>query len=442
MALDPLQLPVDGGSSRVLAEGGLRMAVVDATDDAQVRGWYEAESRGFLDPTPTDETFAESRSSFADRRSTGVWDDSLADPATPVGTVSCWPADLSLPGDRTIPSWAISGVTVAPTHRRRGIARALLEAELRTAHAAGLPVAVLTVSEATIYGRFGFGPATQAADLSIDTRRAGWRGATVPGRVQYVSRDQILSDAPAVWAAARRTTPGAVALSGLVFTRLFGRQSDDDDLRTRRFARYDDAAGVPAGYVVYTAAENEADFAASSAHVAHLVAGTPDAYSALWRFVLELDLIGTVTAPLRSTDEPLQWLVANPRAIRTTALSDHLWARVIDPVVALQARAYAGPASLVLTVDDPLGYAAGRFLLQVDEHGSASVSPLDDAADPADSGAAEVRLGVSTLGSLLLGGLSAVTLQRAGLLGGDPEPVALLDRTFRSPTAPWLDVWF
>lgn len=439
MASDPLQLPIDGDSSRTLAEGGLRMALVDPADGAQVRGWYEAESRGFLDPAPTEETFAESRTSFADRRTTAVWDDSLADPAAPVGTVSCWAAELSLPGDRSVGSWAISGVTVASTHRRRGIARALLEAELRTAHAAGLPVAALTVSEATIYGRFGFGPATRAADLVIDTRRAGWRGGSVAGRVQYVSRDRILRDAPGIWARARRTTPGAVGLSGLVFTRLFGRRSDDDALRARRFARYDDAAGVPAGYVTYTAAENEADFAASSAHVVHLVAATPDAYAALWRFVLELDLIGTVTAPLRSVDEPLHWLVANPRAIRTTALSDHLWVRVIDPVAALQARIYAGPANLVLTVDDPLGYAAGRFLLQVDERGSATVSPLGDVAG---AEAAGVRLGAAALGSLLLGGVSAVTLHRSGLITGDPEPVALLDRTFHGPTAPWLDVWF
>ncbi|WP_375400506.1 GNAT family N-acetyltransferase [uncultured Amnibacterium sp.] len=439
MGRNPLQLPIDARSRSALAASGLRLALVDPSDDAQVRAWFEAESRGFLSPAPTDETFAESRVAFTERRSTGVWDDSLAEPATPVGTITCWPADLSLPGERILASWAISGVTVSPTHRRRGIARALLEAELRTAHAAGLPVAVLTVSEATIYGRFGFGPATEATELSIDTRRAGWRGGPVAGRVQYVSREQLLRDAPAIWAGARRSTPGAVALSGLVFTRIFGRASDDDDLRARRFARYDDAHGAPTGYLVYTAAENESDFAASSAQVVHLVAATPDAYSALWRFVLQLDLIGTVTARLRSTDEALKWLVANPRAVRTTSVSDHLWLRILDPVVTLQARAYAGPARIALAVDDPLDYAAGRFLLAVDDHGFATVTRIDDAEEP---DVPAVRLGVAVLGSLLLGGVSAVTLQRAGLVGGSTESVALLDRAFRSPTVPWLDVWF
>ena len=67
--------------------------------------------------------------------------------------------------------WAISMVTVAATHRRRGIARGLLEGELRAAASAGVPMAGLTVTEATIYGRYGFGPAVPVSrTASMATR--------------------------------------------------------------------------------------------------------------------------------------------------------------------------------------------------------------------------------------------------------------------------------
>ncbi|MFP3813618.1 GNAT family N-acetyltransferase, partial [Bacillus sp. SIMBA_005] len=79
--------------------------------------------------------------------------------AFPVATTNAWVTPLTIPGGGELDMWAISMVTVAATHRRRGIARSLLEGELRAAVSAGVPMAGLTVSEATIYGRYGFGSA-------------------------------------------------------------------------------------------------------------------------------------------------------------------------------------------------------------------------------------------------------------------------------------------
>ena len=161
-------LPADPTSTEALAGRGLRMAAVDHTDDEAVRAWVEADARGFHDGAPTDEFFAELRGDFADQRTVGVYDDTLADSRIPIATVAGWDAPVSLPGGEA-PAWAISAVTVAPTHRRRGVARAMLEGELRTAASEGLPLAVLTVTEATIYGRYGFGPATWSVPTSAAT---------------------------------------------------------------------------------------------------------------------------------------------------------------------------------------------------------------------------------------------------------------------------------
>jgi GNAT superfamily N-acetyltransferase len=143
-------LPIDAESADRLAAKGLRLDLVDTADAAAFTAWLQAENRGFHMPRVAEKAIDEQFRLTGYRRTTGVWDATAADAATPVATVACWPTPLTVPGERSIPSWAISAVTVAPTHRRRGIARALLGAELRTAHRAGLPMAMLTVSEATI----------------------------------------------------------------------------------------------------------------------------------------------------------------------------------------------------------------------------------------------------------------------------------------------------
>ena len=433
---DALTIPVDETAAAALAQQGLRMAVVDPADPAQGTAWLHADARGFHDPAHSEALLGELLASQRLQRSVGVYDDGIAEPEFPVATVGAWPAALTVPGGE-IDSWAISAVTVAPTHRRRGIARAMLESELRVAVAAGIPVAALTVTEATIYRRYGFGPATWSTDVEVDARRVGWDGGEAPGRVQLITREGAMAVAGTLLEEARRATPGDVQVVGHRFGRIFGAPSDPDEQRKRRFARYDDADGTTRGLLVYRPTQQEGDFTNFSVDVLHLVTTSDDAYRALWRFVLSLDLVGTVRAYLRPVDEPLRWLVADPRRIRTTEVREHLWLRVLDPVAALGARTYAGAGRLTLRVADPLGHADGVFTIDADASGAATVT----AGGQEDGPLLEVP--VDVLGSLWLGGASAVTLLAAGRLRERaPGDAALADRLLRPPVAPALTTWF
>ena len=158
--------PIDSTSAAVLARSGLLYELVDTSDRAAFEPWMQADVRGFHGPVLTPEQLTTWVAGVAYRRTTGVWDGSALDASTPVATVSSWPTPVTVPGNRSVDAWAISSVTVAPTHRRKGIARALLEGELRTAVDLGLSLAILTVSESTIYGRFGFAPGAFASRLS------------------------------------------------------------------------------------------------------------------------------------------------------------------------------------------------------------------------------------------------------------------------------------
>lgn len=422
---------IDSISHDRLAADGLRLARLDASDAEAYASWFRAESRGFMSPTIADDRIEQRRGYLKpDELIRGVWDDTSIDPASPVGTIGSWVADLTLPGETAVPAWAISAVTVAPTHRRRGIARAMIEMELRDAVAAGVPIAMLTVSESTIYGRFGFAPAALARDLVIDTRRAAWTGPTPSGRVQFVTAEQVQRDGLEIVERVRLRTPGQMQYDGVFWDRQLGLMIGDDNAKNLRFVRHDDADGRPQGFAVYSVKEDEVDFARHTLVLDTLVAATPEAYAGLWRFLLEMDLVSTITAHLRPVDEPLHWLVADYRAVRSTEI-DHLWTRILDVPAALTARTYGSPGRLVLEVDDPMGFAAGTWALDVDAEGRAACTPTDEAPD--------VVLSVGALSALHLGGASAHGLATAGVVRGD---VVRLDTMFRSPVAPYLSIWF
>lgn len=406
------------------------MSLVDLTDTAVFDAWLQADMRGFLGPRSNDEKLAESRDYQSDRRTTGVYDDELPG-LSPVATAQSWITPLTLPGLVELPSWAISSITVAPTHRRRGIATAMLEAELRTARDLGVPLAVLTVSESTIYHRFGFGPATVLTTLEIDTKRVRWRGRDVAGRLSFVDdTEQFRATATSVLDRVRRAHVGEIAKSRYLADRLSGPLRTDEKKDAVRVVRFDDASGECQGFVTFTLTDHERDFASHTLAVQHLAAATDDAYLALWRFLVEHDLVGTVTTNTASDAEPLPLLVSDFRRVRQLERADHLWVRVLDVASALAGRRYERDCSLTLHVADPLDIAGGTWRIDVVD-GIATVDAVDAEAD--------ATLAVTALGSLLLGGMRARDLALRGEIEGD---VASVDELFRTIDPPYLGSWF
>ncbi len=373
-----------------------------------------------------------------ERRVHGVYDPQAADPAVPVATVDGWPTGLSVPGGRSVDAWAVSAVTVAATHRRRGIARALMEGELANARNAGAAVAMLTVTEATIYGRYGYAPAAKAATVTVDRRRTHWIGPDAPGRVHFVEPTALRDTAAAITRRAVARTPGEVDRWPGLLDRALGLVDPDGDAARRlRAVRYDDEHGQAQGFVTYhiTREPNEPGFVEFD----FLVAAIDDAERALWRFLVEQDFVTGVRGRLRSVDEPLPWLLEDPRAVTLTDVVDHLWVRILDPVEALTARRYGIAGTLDLEIDDPLQYANGRFRLVVGERGRAEVERLADTAAPARHA---LKLGVQELGAIYLGGVRPSVLARATRITAPAGSLTLADRMFAAERTPHLSIWF
>ncbi len=124
--IDARGIPADQTSVDRLAAQDLDYRVLDTTDSARVAAFQRAMARGFLGADPSEAAREEGVGTLRSRRNIGVYEPDTPADRFPVATIDSWVTPLTIPGGE-IGMWAISGVTVAGTHRRRGIARALLE---------------------------------------------------------------------------------------------------------------------------------------------------------------------------------------------------------------------------------------------------------------------------------------------------------------------------
>ncbi|MGE2717091.1 enhanced intracellular survival protein Eis [Mycolicibacterium litorale] len=320
---------------------------------------------------------------------------------------------LTVPGGAILPVAGISWVSVAPTHRRRGLLRSMFTELHDRIGAAGYPIAALTASEGGIYGRFGYGPATVAVEWSVDRRTVRFRAdAPDPAGVRIVTPRDHVDELAAVYDRWRRDTPGGLVRPKALWDDLLADRDDDR------------AGGSPLfaflhadGYVLYRT------HGAGPRHVrvVELTAATRDAHVALWRALCGLDLMERIEIATHPAD-PLPYLLTDARQVRTTAAADDLWLRLMDIPAALQARTYGGDLSTVLEVDDAFRADGGRFALQIRD-GRAVCTPTDAAP--------EVFLDLDVLGALYLGGHRATAFAAANRLrGNDFELIHRIDRAF------------
>ena len=103
-----------------------------------------------------------------------------------VGTADAATSTLTLPGGATVSHAAVTHIGVLPSFTRKGIATDLIRHQLGDIAARGEVVASLRASEATIYERYGYGVASSAQSVEIQTGagsasarcRIRWSGAT------------------------------------------------------------------------------------------------------------------------------------------------------------------------------------------------------------------------------------------------------------------------
>ncbi len=396
--------------------------------------WCRTVERGFHGEKPSDEFVRRELATMHAVGATlrGAYVDAVPAHAVgvdrPVATFVDWTGSLDL-GGALVDLHQISAVTVRATHRRRGLLRQLMTASLHRAHEHGVPVAGLTASEATIYGRFGFAPATRLQRAEVDTRGGLPMATRAVGTTEFVDPDELEAVAVEVFDAAHRRWTGSVHRDPTTMPTYLGLvdEKGSADPKLHAAAHWDDAGALD-GYVTWTAWSDDKP----AATIQDLVVTSWSAYLSLWHLLGSLDLIDTVTWRKGPLDDPLPWVLVDHRRYKVTSVHDHLWLRVLDPAAVLSARDYRVDAAVTLEVVDPLGLAGGRWLLET-EGGRGHVTSTT---------AADVRIDVRGLSAAILGGVSVLTLARVGLVEGDTDGVADLDRLLRRAELPWSTTGF
>ena len=343
-----------------------------------------------------------------------------------VGVADILTRRVVLPGTGPTPFAAVTWVAVAPDHRRRGVLTALMRGQLEGLHRdGGEPIAALWATEATIYGRFGYGIAIENGQWELPARTPFRTGLDLgPDRVVEQPRETALPLVRKLYDRITADRVGALSRSdGQWEYFLYDAPGVRRGATAYRFALH------PDGYAIFrTSTDWTPDGPKGRLRVTEVVAATPAAYAALHRYVLDMDLVATVQLRC-ATQEPLLHMVNDPRVVRR-GLTDSLWVRVVDLDRALPARRYNAPADLVLDVTDPFcPWNEGRRRFHVDDRGVAEVSTTDSPAD--------LALGAEDLGAILLGGTLPTTLAVAGRIREHtPGAVRALTRAFQTDTVP------
>jgi predicted acetyltransferase len=413
-------------------------AALDFSDESEAgqarrTAWLEAVQFGFHQGRSPEEQIQVwlNHVKVDDVECRGVWlpEGAFGASQVPVATTAWFDKTLNT-GRGWLPLRMITDVTTNPAHRRRGLVRSLMEDCLADAAQQGVPLAALTVSEATIYGRWGFGVATFGEHVEVDTGpRFGLRPGIEPvGRVEMVDPRESWDLIKGLLDRHHREHPGSVGTPGFYEDIFTGRyhwmeRGPDDKLRAAVHLSEEDAEVD--GIVLFRIDREDGK---RFAKVLCLLGFDPHAYLGLWQFLGGIDLVEKVTWHAADPADPVRWALTDLNSLKTTALEEFLWVRVLDVPVALAARPWSADGDVVLEVADAQGHAAGRYRVLAKD-GVADVTRTDERG--------EVAVDTETLGSLYLGGVPAAGLRDAGRITGDPGAVDRFVAMVGLPTTPY-----
>lgn len=351
---------------------------------------------------------------------------------------SSYALKLAVPGGIAKTS-GLTWVGVHPQYRRRGILRSMIGAHFDHCRANGECLSVLTAAEIPIYTRFGYGQAAQGVRMTVP------RGAELFDveesddlrvRIEKVSDEthrEVIHAIHAAEGTGPTARPGWVLRVNTGMQRAMLQEHEKPLKMESPRVIIVERQGDPRAYALF-----RREFAwnatgpAGAVHINESAALDPAAAHALWKTVLDMDLMSRVETAILPLDDALVSLLTDIRSAAPT-LSDNIFARIIDLPEALAARRYSIPIDMTIAVTDQLLPAnAGTWRLAGD---------LDSAHATRTEESPDLTLDIRALSSLYLGGMSAASLAAAGLIrqerDGALQQFGTAFSWWKAPIASW-----
>jgi predicted acetyltransferase len=371
--------------------------------EAALRAVVEMDETAFGEATKEEDLSSPVFDVIDDDRTFVAWDGDQI-----VGTGANFTLTTSTPGG-SLPSAGVTLIGVRPTHRRRGVMTTMLETLHADALARNEPIAILWSADAAIYGRFGYGMATQRISVEIPHAHSALLDAPIDPalRLRMVESTKDFELIEPVYRHTQRSRGGVLTLDERWNARhvydpphfrdgASGVQTvvAEDDTGVRGYVRYGLKSSWPSGR-----------YAEGTVVLYRLMSTDTAAHAALWRYCLSIDLMAKTTWWNLPVDDPiLTWLEQSRQTSRQT--TDAMWLRILDLPAALSGRTYSADVDVVVEVKDTRFTAnAGTWRLTAGAD-SASCERTDASPD--------LTLDVRSLGAALLGGPTLQSLGDAG----------------------------
>jgi predicted acetyltransferase len=405
------------------------MITVEALEPDDLRAAYDLFAATILFGPATEDSWPHAAALYPPGRALGVRDD--RDPAQLVATATAFGSRLAVPGGADLPMAAVTRVGVRADRTRRGLLTAMMHHQLRDAAERGEVVATLRASQSRIYGRFGYGVATRGRGVRVRRSGAGWRdSAPRGGAVRLLAREDVLDVLPAVHQCIALHRPGGMTRPPGWWSTMLARDVAGSDVLLAAVHTGPDGDD---GYAVATLGGPGGpgvDFERRALAVEDLHAAGVEVTAELWRFLLDVDLVGAVEAHLRPLDEPLELMLADRRDCAVTSAGDESWLRILDVPAALAALPCAGEPVRIGVQDALFPANSGVYLL-----GDGPARRVDEAA--------ELECDVAALAMAYLGDTAPSALAAAGWWRvHDADALARADRLLHGGPLPWCGTYF
>lgn len=368
----------------------------------------------------TDEFWAAIADAYLADRTFGAFDGDRQ-----AGVAMSFPASLTVPGGEILPAAGVTYVGVRSDYRRRGALSGMMRAQLEDCAARGETFAVLHASEPVIYGRFGYGVATVGRTVKVKSEQAVVRpDVPVAGTVRLLDKDEVVPTLQAAYPALQPARVGTMGRSPQYWALGYRRRFESDYLLV---AVHVTPAGDVDGWVSYQPEDNSSDDprAGANLQVLDFQAADQGVVNDLWRYLVGIDLVDTVTAYFRPADDPIEEILVNNYAVHSER-DEELWLRIVDVPAALAGRTYGVAAPVVIeVVDSLLPNNSGRYRVGPQGMARTGEEPV-------------LTMTVETLARLYLGAFQASTLAGIGRITvADPAALPAADRLFQVDRPAW-----